>query len=427
MADLKGVDIQRGKIGVLLERGADAISGLLANGPAIVPVPGKAIGLEVGKVLAITSPEEAESYGITSDYDSTNKVRVYRHISEFFRIAGKGTKLYIMLYTGKPTDALTNAIYAQKLLSEAKGEIKQLAVAYNPAAAYTPVMVDGLETDVREAIAKAQELYAWAWNLDMPLQIVLEGRGLNAATAAEALNLRNITAGAGILEAFKVSLCVAQDWDYAETQDAIGKKMADVGTMLGSISYMQVNHNIGEVENMNLTDALYKKWISAGFSNHKTASEMQSQWSAYDDKGYIFPIFYAGQAGFYWNGDHTCTHVKIDEQNNVNEHCIAFGRTHDKAVRLLKTQLLPKVKSTQPVDAKTGLLPIGVVKYFEKIGDAAFDKMLKNAEITYGKTYVDKNSNLLTPPHELKVSFEVVPTGIVGVIRGTINLKTKIA
>ena len=86
---------------------------------------------------------------------------------------------------------------------------------------------------------------------------------------------------------------------------------------------------------------------------------------------------------------------------------------------------MPKVKSTQPVDPTTGLLPKSIVTYFEELGDTAFDKNMKG-EISYAKTTVDGSSNLLVAPKELKCSFVVVPQGQVGSITGTINLKTSV-
>ena len=103
---------------------------------------------------------------------------------------------------------------------------------------------------------------------------------------------------------------------------------------------------------------------------------------------------------------------------------ISYGRVHDKAVRDLRTKLLPKVKSTQPVDAKTGKLPKAIVAYFEKLGDEVFDSMAGKGLINEGKTTVDENSDLLISPRVLKVSFVLVPTGQIDEIKGTINLKT---
>lgn len=427
MGSLRGVDIRRGVVGANTLGNDDAICGLLVNAPAIAAVAEGVLGLAVGQTISVTSLKEAEAYGITSAYDSTNNVRVHRHISEFYRMAAEGTKLYIMLYTGDFTAAIDTVTYAKQMLVDAEGSIRQLAIAYNPAADYVATYTDGLESIVRTALAKAQALYDWAFDANKPCQIILEGRGFNAVNAAAALNLRAIDVAGVEAEYYKVSLCIGQDWDYAETQNAVGKKMADVGTMLGSIALLAVNHNIGEVENVNLLNTAKSKWLTAGLSNHKTILEMYTELEDLDTKGYVFAISYEGYAGKFWNNDHTCTPIKMDEDGNINEYSISLGRTHDKAVRILRVALLPKVKSTQPVNASTGLLPIGVVKSFENIGDTkCFDQMLKANEISYGKTIVDASSSLLLPPRELRVSFELVPTGQVDVIKGTINLKASV-
>ncbi|MCG8776518.1 hypothetical protein G1K67_13535, partial [Tenacibaculum finnmarkense] len=48
----------------------------------------------------------------------------------------------------------------------------------------------------------------------------------------------------------------------------------------------------------------------------------------------------------------------------------------------------------------------------------------QRSEITFGKTFVDKDSDLIVSK-ELKVSFVLVPKGAIGEIKGTINLKTQ--
>lgn len=425
MGNIKGVEITRGKLGANASTVLDSISGLLANGVAVVPdLENGIIGIADGQAVELTSVADAKAYGIDAAYDVANNIRVYRHIEEFYRIAGEGKKLWLMLYTGVPTDAF-GVTYAKKLIAQADGEIRQLAVAYNPESDYVPTYVDGLEENVREAIAEAQALYDWSFETFRPCQIILEGRGFNAVSGTAALDLRNITIADNVMEYFKVSICIAQDWDYAETQNAVGKKFADVGTMLGSIAFMPVNRNIGEVENMNLTNTVKSKWLVAGLSNHSQIVDWDAQLSNLDSKGYVFVLSYTGYSGKYWNGDHTCTPIIVDDEGNLNESNISYGRTHDKAVRVLRTALLPKVKSTQPVDSSTGLLPIGIVKYFEGIGNTAFDKKMKG-EVSYANTTVDASSNLLVAPKELKVSFVIVPTGQVDVIKGTINLKTSV-
>ncbi|MBR6355005.1 MAG: hypothetical protein IKS01_04410 [Paludibacteraceae bacterium] len=425
MGSLKGVNIQRGTIGASVDQGADAITGLLATGVAVAADAANGIsGIALGQTVKLTSLTDAEAYGINESYDSTNSLSVYRHISEFYRMFPNGT-LYLMLYSGDMEAAFAEQ-YAKKLIIDANGEIRILGIANTPAAA-TEEYLNGFPEDVFGSIQLGQQLYDWAFSTFRPCQIILEGRDFNAANAASALNLRNITISNQVLEAFKVSVCIAQDWKFADGLDAIRKKMADLGTMLGSIAKKAVNENIGEVEGGNLVDTTNNKWLVAGLSNHQTIAGWDSQLEALDSKGYIFAISYTGIAGYYWNNDHTCTPIKKDKDGYFNEYTISYGRVHDKAVRDLRTCLLPKVKSTQPVDPDTGKLPQALVTYFERLADDdVFNAMAAEGLITAGKTTVDPESDLLISPRELKVSFVLVPTGQIDEIKGTINLKTSI-
>ena len=425
MGSLKGVNIERGTIGASVDQGADAITGLLATGVAVAADAANGIsGIALGQTVKLTSLTDAEAYGINESYDSTNSLSVYRHISEFYRMFPNGT-LYLMLYSGDMEAAFAEQ-YAKKLIIDANGEIRILGIANTPAAA-TEEYLNGFPEDVFGSIQLGQQLYDWAFSTFRPCQIILEGRDFNAANAASALDLRNITISNQVLEAFKVSVCIAQDWKFADGLDAIRKKMADLGTMLGSIAKKAVNENIGEVEGGNLVDTTNNKWLVAGLSNHQTVAGWDSQLEALDSKGYIFAISYTGIAGYYWNNDHTCTPIKKDKDGYFNEYTISYGRVHDKAVRDLRTCLLPKVKSTQPVDPDTGKLPQALVTYFERLADDdVFNAMAAEGLITAGKTTVDPDSDLLISPRELKVSFVLVPTGQIDEIKGTINLKTSI-
>lgn len=425
MGSIKGVNIQRGTIGASVNGNRDSIVGLLATGVAVAADEANGIsGIALGQTVKLTSLTDAEAYGINEAYDSTNSLSVFRHISEFYRMFPNGT-LYLMLYSGNMEAAFAEE-FAKKLIVDANGEIRILGIANTPSTGETAYL-NGFPEDVFGSIQLAQQLYDWAFSAFRPCQVILEGRDFNATNAAAAQDLRNITISNQVLEAFKVSVCIAQDWKYADGLDAIRKKMADLGTMLGSIAKKAVNENIGEVEGGNLVDVTNNKWLVAGLSNHQTVAGWDSQLEALDSKGYVFAISYTGIAGYYWNNDHTCTPIKKDKDGYFNEYTISYGRTHDKAVRDLRTCLLPKVKSTQPVDPSTGKLPQALVTYFERLADDdVFNTMAAEGLITAGKTTVDPNSDLLISPRELKVSFVLVPTGQIDEIKGTINLKTSI-
>ncbi len=414
MADLNGATISKGKIGANALAVGDGVSGLIAAATA-------AANLALGIVETIYNLVDTEALGITPAYDKENNVNVYRHVSEFYRIKGEGTKLYILLVAQATTLVemceSANDTLGKSLITEGEGEIKQISLSVNPTEATT--LLNGIPADVYNAIAKAQLLYNWADENFMPCQILLEGYdfGGNAGASIDLRAIENVAAP-------NVSVVIGQDYNYAETLVGNAQKFAEVGTALGTVSAAAVNQNIGDNERFNLTNALRKKWLVAGLSNHTTIKSNLSQLQRLEDKGYIFGLTYAGLAGVRWNNDHTCVEIIVDAEGNINEHTIAYGRTHDKARRLLRSALLPKVKTSQPVD-KYGKLPTGVVKYFENLGDTVLADMVTAKEISFGKTTVDPNSDLLIAK-ELKTQFQIVPYGTVATIKGTSNLKNSI-
>ena len=414
---MTGVEITKGLIGGNTIAGSDKTSGLLATAVAVDTK------LEYGKAYELRNMNDAKALGIDAVYDSTNKVRLFNHISEFYRMAGEGVALHIMIVEQTKTmvEMLETEAYAKKLINEANGEIRKLALSINPASGYTETNVDGINSDVRAAIAKAQTFAEWCYNNFRPLNIFLEGRAYSG-TAASALNLKNITD----TPAPKVSVVIGQDYAYAVTQDTIGQKYAAVGNALGCSVKGKVNQNLGENETMNITDVGKDAFVVGGLSSHTPIKDVESDWATLDTKGYLFPIREVGLVGLRWNNDHTCVEQIIDTDGSINEHTVAYGATIDKAARLLRTALLPKVKTVQPVDPKTGTLPVGVVKYFEGLGNTAFETMEALGEISEGKTTVDPTSNLLSGEKALILSFELVPYGTIGKIKGSINLKNSL-
>lgn len=409
---LDGISIKKGKIGSNTISSSDGISGLiiacLATG-----------ALAHGIVKTIYNTIDAENLGLNEAFDINNNVNAFRHISEFYRMKGDGQKLFIMLVPDTTTMVSicedSNEEFAKKILIEAGGEIRRLAIAMNPE---TPVTaLDGIANDVHAAIPKAQLLHDWSFERFMPCQIFLEGHHYSGG-AASSLNLRSLSAP-------KVSVMIGQDWQHAETKTGEAQKYADIGTMLGVGSASFVNQNIGDNEVFNLTDINREIWVKPALSNHKTNKEVFSDLSTLNTKGYIFGVEYTGLGGARFNDDHTCIEIIKDANGNVNEHSIAFGETADKAVRELRKALLPKVKSDHAIDASTGKLPLGVIKNFEGVGDGVFADMVRRKEITFGKMYVDPQSDLVTEK-VLKTSFTIIPRGSVGEISGTINLKSNL-
>lgn len=422
---IRGFEISKGSAGASASNSEDNICGLLANGVAVAEA-GLITGVVLGTPYLITKVKDAEAMGINAAYDEANDTRIHRHITEFYRMAGEGTKLWILIAAAAKTMKNLIEEYGQTLIVASGGTISYIGFTYNPPDEYTPTYVDGIEQVVRESIAPAQALHEWSWDTDRPVNIFLEGRGING-TVASMLNLRNITEGTAALKATHVTMVIGQDWDYAESLTGPGQKFADIGTLIGTKAAISVNRSVGEVETLDISSATKSKWLVAGLSNHQKISALDADLGDYDDKGYVFALSYTGISGFRWNNDHVCSPEEVDDDGYMSISTIAHGATINKAARQLRKRLLPKVKSTMPVDSSTGLLPTGIIKYFEGLGDKAFEVMATAGEISDGRTIVDPNSNLLSGDKQLNVSFEVVPTATIGKIKGVINLKTSIA
>ena len=413
MSDLSGIKIEKGRLGANRRNAGYAISGLIISALA-------ASALALDTPTTVYNMNDVKTLGITAEYDSDNNLNVYRHISEFYRMAGEGTELHLMLVPQTQRTANILESDAKLLLAHAKGKIKQLAVAINLEEAATITLINGMPTEVYNAIPKAQGLYEWADALFMPCQIVLECYN-NTGSAASSANLRELEN----LQADKVTLVNGQDFLYASTKTGHAQKFADVGTVLGVMAKANVNQNIGNNEIFDITDATKGIWIEPGISSHKTNTELIEDLQTLENKGYVFGVTYTGLAGVRINNDHVCAPIIIDADNKVNEHTIALGRTSDKARRELRTVYLPKVKTDWLLDESTGKMRPATIVALEDIGDKVFGDMVRNGEITYGKTTVDPDSDLIVEK-TLIVSYVIVPRGNIGEIKGTINFKTQV-
>jgi hypothetical protein len=412
MANLNAVDIKKGKVGANRLNNDRSVSAIIVGSPVIPALPFK-------KTVQLYGLFDAAQYGITEAFDKNNNVNVYRHIREFYRMAGEGRLLNFMVVP--QTETLTTITQdtagdkLKRLLIDSDYKVRQLAVALNPTVAAVPV--DGLVPDIFGAIPFAQGMAQWAYDQFMPTHIFLEGYQLGGL-ASVVPNLRAINN----IKATKVTMVIGQDWQYAETKTGIAQKLADVGTVLGVCAAAAINQNIGDNEAFDLMDATKSAWMVPGLSSHQTNKEVFEQLQTFEDKGYVFGITYPGLAGVRINNDHVCAPVIIDSEGNLNEHTIAYGRVMDDCARQLRTAYLPKIKKTYPVN-DAGKLPTGIRVGLETIGDNIFTDMENATEISGGKTTIDPDSDLLVAK-ELKVAYSVQPTGVLGYLNGTINLKS---
>lgn len=409
------VNLKKGKVGASILGGYEKTSALVGAWGAIS---GTAGALEVGKPLQFYSALEAESFGTTSN------PLLHHHITEYFRMAGvnaTGATLYVLNMAQGATFADMIADEAiKKMIASADGNIFQIAFDAIPT---STDYVDGLNAETYPAMKAAQAFANWCAETNRPLHCVVSGAGFKGV-AVTSLNLRNLQEDGIDVSLPQVSLMVGQDYDFAETLTGTARNYSAVGTLLGCMATQPVSYNVGEVATMSITNATRGCWINAGLSNHTKVKDNENELTTLNAKGYIFGEYYSGEVVL--SDDHACAPIVVDADGNMNEHTIALSRTNAKVFREIYKAYLPKIKSTVPVDASTGLLGTGMLKYFESIGDDVFGRMQNAQEISGGTTEVDANSNLLYGDKALKVFYNWVPMGSIGQINGTVNIKTSL-
>ncbi|KIA93918.1 hypothetical protein OA93_20875 [Flavobacterium sp. KMS] len=400
----------------------DMVSGLLFDGASTAK-------LALDKIERLASLEDAEALGITADYDVNGQSAHYQ-IQQFFRMNPSGD-LYIM-----GTTATSYANIAGKALDmqeKANGNIRQMAIISSTATGFR-------ETEAAIAAAKTQTELAYT-NF-MPFEVILEGKGFDSklATSLVELNAENVSVvvAMDVEKAFEQKLfqkgtTTADDKLYAlaaseklvavegslnvynvSTADGLKKEngavlefifkdvyknTAAVGLALGAISKAKVSENIAWVEKFNLTGEGFSKAGFIGGQEIKTLGTL----SELNEKRYIFAKTHTGLPGVYFNDSHTCTLGTSDFAYVEN------NRTINKATRLLRTALLPKLASPVLVDID-GKLPQSVSKNFEGLCRSALEGMVANQEVSAFDVYVDPKQNILATS-ELKVKAEITPIG----------------
>lgn len=345
----------------------DMVSGLLYD--TVSSVMTDAATLD--KVQRLASLEDAEAIGITADYD-TDKQSIYYQIQQFFRMNPSGD-LYIMRTAATSYEDIVGK--AMEMQEKADGNIRQMAIIYSGEATFA---------DTQAAVLKAKTETKLAFANYMPFEIILEGKGFTVdASSLEGLEAENVSV--------VVAMDVKKAVDYPNT--------AAVGLALGAISKAKVSENIAWIEKFNLTGEGFEKAGFVGGQEIKTLGTLNDL----NEKRFIFARTHTGLPGIYFNDSHTCTVGTSDFAYVEN------NRTINKATRLLRTALLPKLASPVLVDID-GKLPQSVSKSFEGLCRSALEGMVANQEVSDFDVYVDPKQNILGTS-ELKVKAEITPIG----------------
>lgn len=343
--------------------------------------------LELNKVYPITSMDDLLALGVTE----ANNATLYKQVKEFYDEAESGTKLILYPVSANAKATLlcdyTNMAegFARDLITRQNGALRGIGVAGINTGG-TSVSNDGLDPDVFTALPKAQQLAEWATSeLYAPLFFMLEGRNYDASK-----ELKDLTG-----EKYNRVAVVISD----TVSDSKG---ACIGTLLGRISSIPVQRNIGRVKD----GSLFPLEMYIGT---KKIEESGSTISTIFEKGYIVPRKHVGRTGYYFSDDQMACDPTDDYAHITNRRVI------DKAYRICHDTMLEELLDEIDLN-EDGTMQHAVVKSWQQTLENAINrKMTANGELsaTDGegcKVYINEKQNVVSTSR-IELNLKVRPHG----------------
>jgi hypothetical protein len=337
------------------------------------------------------------------------------HIREFFRMSagvdGPG-KLYVMF-----ADCSTDWDAIDVMQRVAGGQINQLGVwteqplwkLNGDADTYNLNLVKGLN-DKAEAMAAQNQ----------PLSIILAANPSNTGaqtSAGRQIDLNKIPTA--ICESSRVTVIFGQAANEKnrtmQKRNANNTPVGFLGAVMGAIAKANVQESMAWVRQFNLfADDFQNIELGFGDINLDAGGEFTSLnmyesispviLDGLDDKGYVFPIKYAGREnGIYISRDQTCSHGDY--------RTVARNRTINKSRRRVRAALLPYVNSPLMVNPATGFLAASKITAFKTLIGDILAKMQAAQEISGYAVNIDPNQNVLVDDM-LRISYVIVPVGV---------------
>lgn len=331
---------------------------------------------------AIASLKAAEDLGVTK-LGTTTKVLWY-HISEFFRVQPNSILwVNITAAPALPADYTFNEV--KDLQRAADGKLRQIGV-------YAPIALAVLQVNLLQT--RATELYAEFMPAVMVYAADIKGTTLSALPDMRAQT------------AYYVAVCIGQSGKgrgqelYAESGS---KSITCLGAMLGTISKSAVHENIGWIAQFDIAgnELDVPVFANGDAVKGKTNTELQ----AINDKGYCFIYKEVGINGSYFYDSPTAVAVTNDYAY------IESNRVIDKAVRGVRANILPQLKSPLYVDATTGKLAPDTIAYFETLASRPLEQMDKDGSVSGYGVLVDPDQNV-NSTSKLVVNIKLIPVGV---------------
>ncbi len=335
--------------------------------------------LAYNKAYEILDISTAEALGITESTDDTNSELVHYHLSEMF-LGAPESKFYVIPVDKTKTPAALVADAAFKTAIRGIEGINVIGIA-------------GLSTPVSSALADAvtfQTLVTGFLSEFIYIDgIFVEGVGGAAALAiADYPDLRT-------LDAQNIHYVIAQDPAIAALKAGFAKRAA-LGTVLGAVGVRKVHEDLGSVdievkpasrrgeESYSLTNEGLGRWLTASLSDGTKFSALTAaEHLSLTQKGWIYAGKFAGYDGYYLNGCPGAVDASSDYAY-FNYNCI-----WNKAARIIRKTLIPRVRSKVPKDPATGYIKSSWVSGAEQTVINKLGAMISAGNIDGADVYIN--------------------------------------
>lgn len=349
------------------------------------------------RIKAISSIETAEKYGITADADDWGIRVLHYQLSCIF-----GQNAAISLYVGIFAPVTQDPTFSEikQMQNYAEGRLRQVGV-WNGAKELAVADITALQT--QRNLLEQQ---------DRPLVI------LYSPKVADVTKLPTNIAGAN---RNGVSVLIGQDGAgkgaslYKDAANKTAKaSVGCVGEALGILSKASVHHSIAWIEQYPTLFSVAAFADGTLYKKHDRAVV-----ESLDSERYLFVQPVDGIAGVFFNDSHNLDSATSDYAYIENV------RTMDKAVRSVRTYVLPKLGRPMQVDASTGQLATHEVEYLVTVANKGLEDMEKAGELSGYMVEIDPDQDILSTSR-VEMVIRNVAVGIMRTVHIKIGYTTSI-
>lgn len=318
------------------------------------------------RIQAISSIVRAEKLGITAKAESW-EMRVLHYLLESTYNMNPGISLYVGIF--KPASGANAFSEIKQIQNYSGGKVRQVGV-WNGAVELSDTVVNALQS-VRTTL-EAQ---------NKPLIILY---------APKVTDVTSLPTDLAKIGRNGVSVIIGQDGAgvaaelYADAGNTAKASVSALGDLLGAVSRAKVHESIAWVESFPTNISV------PAFGDGKKYRDLdEAVIETLDSSRYIFLRTYDGLAGSFFNDNHNLD-VPTSDYAYIND-----VRTMDKAVRGVRTNVLPKLGRPMKVDAETGKIERTTVEHLITTGNKPLEEMEKAGELSGYKFDIAPDQNIL--------------------------------